>query len=142
MERLHATTVHLLRYGGLYPFKKTNHSNQTNYSNQTSLSVWLLLWTVFLNLMVGMCALYSMIALNSSFSSLDQGRHFRFPSGVAMAPPIFQSQKLKEKCTATIYSTGAYKHLHTNTVLDGSVTLSVCLSVRYRNHFPAVQFQN
>ena len=34
----------------------------------------------------------------------------------------------------------------TNTVLDGSVTLSVCdfvcLSVCYRNHFPVVRFQN
>ena len=37
-------------------------------------------------------------------------------------------------------------YLYNNTVLDGSVILSVilsvCLSVRYRNHFPAVQFQN
>ena len=33
-------------------------------------------------------------------------------------------------------------HLYTNTVLDGSVTLSVILSVRYRNHFPVVRFQN
>ena len=28
---------------------------------------------------------------------------------MAMAPPIFQSQKRKEKCTATIYSTGDYR---------------------------------
>ena len=27
-------------------------------------------------------------------------------------------------------------------VLDGCVILSVCLFVRYRNHFPVVQFQN
>ena len=27
-------------------------------------------------------------------------------------------------------------------LLDGSVTLSVTLSVRYRNNFPVVQFQN
>ena len=37
-------------------------------------------------------------------------------------------------------------YLYTNTVLDGSVILSVCLSVilsiRYRNHFPVVQFHN
>ena len=33
-------------------------------------------------------------------------------------------------------------YLYTNTVLDGSVTLSVTLSVRYRNHFRVVQFQN
>ena len=33
-------------------------------------------------------------------------------------------------------------YLYTNTLLDGSVTLSVTLSVRYRNHFPVVQFQN
>ena len=33
-------------------------------------------------------------------------------------------------------------NLYTNTVLDGSVILSVGLSVRYRNHFPVVQFQN
>ena len=30
------------------------------------------------------------------------------------------------------------QHLYTNTVLDGSVILFV----RYRNHFPVVQFQN
>ena len=35
-----------------------------------------------------------------------------------------------------------YKHLYTNTVLDGSVILSVILFTRYRNHFPVVQFQN
>ena len=37
-------------------------------------------------------------------------------------------------------------YLCTNTVLDGSVILPVCLSVilllSYRNHFPIVQFQN
>ena len=34
-------------------------------------------------------------------------------------------------------------NLYTNTVLDGtSVCDSVILSVRYRNHFPVVQFQN
>ena len=34
-------------------------------------------------------------------------------------------------------------NLYTNTVLDGtSVFDSVILSVRYRNHFPVVQFQN
>ena len=32
--------------------------------------------------------------------------------------------------------------LYTNTVLDGSVILSVILFVPYRNHFPVVQFQN
>ena len=37
-------------------------------------------------------------------------------------------------------------YLYNNTVMDGSVIpwfcLSVCLSVRYRNHFPVVRFQN
>ena len=33
-------------------------------------------------------------------------------------------------------------YLYTFTVLDGSVILSVILFVRYRNHFPVVQFQN
>ena len=33
-------------------------------------------------------------------------------------------------------------NLYANTGLDGSVTLSVCLFVRYRNLFPIVQFQN
>ena len=34
-------------------------------------------------------------------------------------------------------------NLYTNTVLDGtSVCDSVILSVRYRNHFPVVRFQN
>ena len=34
-------------------------------------------------------------------------------------------------------------NLYSNTVLDGCVILSVCgLFVRYRNHFPVVQFQN
>ena len=32
--------------------------------------------------------------------------------------------------------------LYTNTLLDGSVTPSVTLSIRYRNHFPVVQFQS
>ena len=35
-----------------------------------------------------------------------------------------------------------YIYIYTNTVLDGSVNLSVILFVRYRNHFPVVQFQN
>jgi len=47
--------------------------------------------------------------INLSWTGNIQGHHFRFPSGVAMAPLIFQSQKLKEKCTATIYSIGVYK---------------------------------
>ena len=38
-----------------------------------------------------------------------------------------------------------FRNLYTNTVLDGLVMLSVCLSVilsvRYRNHFPVAQFQ-
>ena len=39
-------------------------------------------------------------------------------------------------------STDNYIYLYANTVLDGSVILSVILFVRYRNHFPVVQFQN
>ena len=35
-----------------------------------------------------------------------------------------------------------YLCIITNTVLDGCVILSVILFVRYRNHFPVVQFQN
>ena len=35
-----------------------------------------------------------------------------------------------------------YKNLYYNTVLDVGMILSVCLFVRYRNHFPVVQFQN
>ena len=33
-------------------------------------------------------------------------------------------------------------YLYTDTVLSGSVCLSVRLFVRYRNHLPVVQFQN
>ena len=35
-----------------------------------------------------------------------------------------------------------YINLYTNTVLDDPVILSVNLFVRYRNHFPVVQFKN
>ena len=34
------------------------------------------------------------------------------------------------------------RNLYNNTVLDVGMILSVILSVRYRNHFPVVQFQN
>ena len=54
--------------------------------------------------------------------------------------------KAKEECASkgdisgiTVFS--CY-YLYYNTLLEGWVILSVCLSVRYRNHFPVVQFQN
>ena len=44
-----------------------------------------------------------------TYCSFSRGAISDFHQGwPAMAPPIFQSQKLKEKCTATIYSTGVY----------------------------------
>ena len=64
MEKLQTTTVHLLRYGGLYPFKKTNRSNHPR------LSVWLALWTVFLNLMAALSCIHVM-RQSVMFSSLQ-----------------------------------------------------------------------
>ena len=78
MEKLHATTVCLLRYGGLHPFIKTSHPDQTNHSNQTSFSVRLLLWTVLLNLMVAMIILYISMMQSEMFSSLPTFLLFLF----------------------------------------------------------------
>ena len=64
MERLQAATLFLFRYGGMYPFKKTNRSNHT------SVSVCLVLWTVFLNLMSTLSALYFIVQLVHYISSL------------------------------------------------------------------------
>ena len=41
-----------------------------------------------------------------------------------------------------IISIASNIYLYTNTLQDGSVTLSVILFVRYRSHFPVVRFQN
>ena len=63
MEKLHATTLYLLRFGGMYPFK-TN-----KYPNQIQISVWLLLWTLFLQLMNALSAMHYLVN-NSNISSL------------------------------------------------------------------------
>ena len=65
IERLHAATLFLYRYGGMYPFKKTNRSNKT------SLSVCLVLWTVFQNLISALGALYFMVQSVVVISSLN-----------------------------------------------------------------------
>ena len=47
----------------------------------------------------------------------------------------------EEKKRNLLY-TSSTVNLYINRVLGGSVRLSVCLFVHYRNHLPVVQFQN
>ena len=63
MEKLHAATLYLLRFGGLHPFKTEQ------YLNHIQISVWLLLWTLFLQLMTALSAIYYLVN-NTNISSL------------------------------------------------------------------------
>ena len=64
MERLHTATIFLLRYGGMHPFKTTEGSDQLR------ISVGLLLWTVFLQLVNALSFVPYMIRYGT-FDSLD-----------------------------------------------------------------------
>ena len=77
MERLHTATLYLLRYGGMHPF-------ETNRSNQTSLSVCLVLWTVFLNLVAAMSSLHYITQL-VMFSSVHTFLQYMFDITWALA---------------------------------------------------------
>ena len=64
MEKLLAAMLYLLRFVGLHPFKTKQ------YMNQIQISVWLLLWTLFLQLMTALSAMYYLVN-NSNISSLQ-----------------------------------------------------------------------
>ena len=55
MEKLHAATLYLFRFGGVHPFKTEQ------YSNQLKISVRLLLWTFFLQLTSILCSVYFLV---------------------------------------------------------------------------------
>ena len=63
MESLHAATIFLLRYGGMHPFKTTSGSDQPR------ISVGLLLWTVFLQLVNALSFVHYMTQIGT-FNSL------------------------------------------------------------------------
>ena len=62
MEKLHTTTIYLLRYGGMHPIKT---------ANPISISLGLLLWTVVLQMMLQLANVYYMM-YHTKFTTLNK----------------------------------------------------------------------
>ena len=63
------------------------------------------------------------------------------PIGVTLSFLVSEKNRVAS-ATNSLCLVAAVDYLYNNTVLDIGIIMSVILFVRYRNHFPVVQFQN
>ena len=98
MEQLHAATLHLLRFGGMHPFKTTQPLNQIK------ISVRLVLWTLLLQLMYALITVYYLV-YKSSVSSLHTFLTWVWTTAWALYPiliPIhflYHAKEIAAACT-------------------------------------------